>query len=273
MNRSFFPNPGKLDRRPSHTGGRQGITLWQFILELLGDETCRDIVTWTERPLEFKVMNSKEIAERWGIRKNRPKMNYDKLSRALRYYYRKNLIQHVPGKRQVYFFVEHPESLDFTQLLNKALSTHPLRATRKQSAFTSVQSSNPAKRRASAPDILVATKRVRDSEPLSMLGYPGNMVSPQQLLTLQSPFTQQIPQFINSGTSHQDIRQPLSNHSMASLEALLSSAASNPALLSSSLMMTSPPPSALTHSLIPPSLTRPATFQTVLDSGLVKGVF
>ena len=28
-------------------------------------------------------------------------MNYDKLSRALRYYYRKNLIQHVPGKRQV----------------------------------------------------------------------------------------------------------------------------------------------------------------------------
>ena len=41
------------------------------------------------------------MAIRWGNRKNRPKMNYDKLSRALRYYYRKNLIQHVPGKRQV----------------------------------------------------------------------------------------------------------------------------------------------------------------------------
>ena len=37
------------------SGGRQGVTLWQFILELLADETCHDIVAWTETPLEFKV--------------------------------------------------------------------------------------------------------------------------------------------------------------------------------------------------------------------------
>ena len=31
------------------------MTLWQFILELLADESCQDIVAWTENPLEFKV--------------------------------------------------------------------------------------------------------------------------------------------------------------------------------------------------------------------------
>ena len=148
-------------------------------------------------------MNSKEMAIRWGKRKNRPKMNYDKLSRALRYYYRKNLIQHVPGKRQVrviiifikimeknenqkkknkhnfipkilfqetrkltdppsqvYFFVEHPESLDFTQLLNNALKTHPTR-TRKPSAFTHVQGPGPAKRAPGNNDF-VNTFKVRE---------------------------------------------------------------------------------------------------------------
>jgi len=132
--------------RPMSNGidcGRQGVTLWQFILELLADPECNNIVSWTDVHLEFKVMNSKEMARRWGARKNRPKMNYDKLSRALRYYYRKNLIQHVPGKRQVYFFVEHPESLDFTQMLNTALRTHPLRSRRVTSAFSHVSSTVP----------------------------------------------------------------------------------------------------------------------------------
>lgn len=38
-------------------------------------------------------------------------MNYDKLSRSLRYYYEKGIMQKVAGERYVYRFVCHPETL------------------------------------------------------------------------------------------------------------------------------------------------------------------
>jgi len=46
-----------------------------------------------------------EVASRWGVRKNKPKMNYEKMSRAMRYYYDKNIILKTAGKRYVYRFV------------------------------------------------------------------------------------------------------------------------------------------------------------------------
>lgn len=266
LNRNYFPT-SKTERRPSSNGidcGRQGVTLWQFILELLADETCHDIVAWTETPLEFKVINSKEMAIRWGNRKNRPKMNYDKLSRALRYYYRKNLIQHVPGKRQVYFFVEHPESLDFTQLLNNSLATHPSRV-RKQSAFTHVTGRSNLKRPLSDPDLLSEIKRGRTVEPLSMLGYPGRNLS--QLLTLQSPFTQQLPKFFLQQGGIDMMRlgaDPLSRPDQPRTlgQIMMSSSASNPCVVTSAQL---------------PSLVMPSDSDlqniSVLDTGCVKTTY
>ena len=46
-----------------------------------------------------------EVARLWGARKNKPKMNYEKLSRGLRYYYDKNIIHKTAGKRYVYRYV------------------------------------------------------------------------------------------------------------------------------------------------------------------------
>lgn len=46
---------------------------------------------------EFKLRNQEEVAKCWGELKQRPGMNYDKLSRALRYYYQKNIIKKVNG--------------------------------------------------------------------------------------------------------------------------------------------------------------------------------
>lgn len=43
--------------------------------------------------MEFKLIEPEEVARRWGIQKNRPAMNYDKLSRSLRYYYEKGIMQ------------------------------------------------------------------------------------------------------------------------------------------------------------------------------------
>ena len=51
-----------------------------------------------------KLENLVQVARRWGIRKNKPKMNYEKLSRGLRYYYDKNIIQKTGGKRWTLHF-------------------------------------------------------------------------------------------------------------------------------------------------------------------------
>ncbi len=41
------------------------------------------------------MVNPDDVARRWGERKSKPNMNYDKLSRALRYYYDKNIMSKV----------------------------------------------------------------------------------------------------------------------------------------------------------------------------------
>ena len=75
------------------------------MLELLTDKTCQHFIVWTGDGWEFKMADPDEVARRWGIRKNKPKMNYEKLSRGLRYYYDKNIILKTSGKRYVYRFV------------------------------------------------------------------------------------------------------------------------------------------------------------------------
>lgn len=92
---------------PCFTGSGP-IQLWQFLLELLTDKTCQSFISWTGDGWEFKLTDPDEVARRWGIRKNKPKMNYEKLSRGLRYYYDKNIIHKTAGKRYVYRFVWVP---------------------------------------------------------------------------------------------------------------------------------------------------------------------
>lgn len=65
------------------------VTLWQFLLQLLLDPSNEQLICWTNEEGEFKLLQAEEVARLWGARKNKPNMNYDKLSRALRYYYDK----------------------------------------------------------------------------------------------------------------------------------------------------------------------------------------
>ena len=64
--------------------GSGQIQLWQFLLELLSDAANTAIITWEGTNGEFKLTDPDEVARRWGERKSKPNMNYDKLSRALR---------------------------------------------------------------------------------------------------------------------------------------------------------------------------------------------
>ncbi len=49
-------------------------------------------------------MDPEAVSRLWGARKRKPSMNYDKLSRAIRYYYDKKIMHKIHGKRYVYKF-------------------------------------------------------------------------------------------------------------------------------------------------------------------------
>eukprot|EP00118_Oscarella_pearsei_P008453 m.43584 g.43584 ORF g.43584 m.43584 type:complete len:949 (+) comp33455_c0_seq1:137-2983(+) len=85
--------------------GQPRLQLWQFLIEILNKAEFSSIIRWTGvEPGEFKVIETEEVARLWGLRKGRPNMNYDKLSRSLRYYYDKGILEKVPGQRLVYKF-------------------------------------------------------------------------------------------------------------------------------------------------------------------------
>ncbi|KAL1131064.1 hypothetical protein AAG570_012301, partial [Ranatra chinensis] len=105
--------------------GSGQIQLWQFLLELLSDSSNANCITWEGTNGEFKLTDPDEVARRWGERKSKPNMNYDKLSRALRYYYDKNIMTKVHGKRYAYKF-------DFQGL---AAATQPAAATDPATAY------------------------------------------------------------------------------------------------------------------------------------------
>ena len=83
------------------------ITLWQFLLHLLEDQRQRHLISWTGEDGEFKLLDAEEVARLWGLRKNKHNMNYDKLSRALRYYYDKvSLVLHSAGHGTVLLVIQ-----------------------------------------------------------------------------------------------------------------------------------------------------------------------
>ncbi|XP_070622186.1 ETS translocation variant 3 [Erythrolamprus reginae] len=88
----------------SSPGSRQ-IQLWHFILELLQKEEFHHVIAWQQGEYgEFVIKDPDEVARLWGRRKCKPQMNYDKLSRALRYYYNKRILHKTKGKRFTYKF-------------------------------------------------------------------------------------------------------------------------------------------------------------------------
>ncbi|XP_074759946.1 transcriptional regulator ERG isoform X4 [Athene noctua] len=107
---------GPTSSRLANPGSGQ-IQLWQFLLELLSDSSNSNCITWEGTDGEFKMTDPDEVARRWGERKSKPNMNYDKLSRALRYYYDKNIMTKVHGKRYAYKFDFHG--------IAQALQPHP----------------------------------------------------------------------------------------------------------------------------------------------------
>ncbi|KAB7498161.1 DNA-binding protein D-ETS-4 [Armadillidium nasatum] len=100
----------------SGTGGNRGgthIHLWQFLKELLlHPQLYGSCIRWLDRSKGvFKIEDSVRVARLWGKRKNRPAMNYDKLSRSIRQYYKKNIMKKTERSQRLVYQFCHPYGL------------------------------------------------------------------------------------------------------------------------------------------------------------------
>lgn len=80
--------------------------MWEFIRDMLFDSRYNpSLVKWEDREEGvFKFVKSDQVAKLWGRKKNNPAMTYEKLSRAMRYYYRRKILERIDGRRLVYKF-------------------------------------------------------------------------------------------------------------------------------------------------------------------------
>merc|ERR1711988_1395423 len=101
-------NPVPQQRKKGST-----LKISQWIVKLLRDpETNPSVIMWEDEPEgKFRVINSTAFAQLWAKEEKNPAMNYEKLSRAMRYYYRNKEIEMVKGERLTYKF--GPNMRDF----------------------------------------------------------------------------------------------------------------------------------------------------------------
>ena len=89
--------------------------LWHFLLDLLTDCEMLPVIRWYRHGVnsEFVLLDPNFVAKLWGARRGKQGMNYEKLSRSLRYYYDGNIIEKTPGLdgRFVYRYVCDLEEL------------------------------------------------------------------------------------------------------------------------------------------------------------------
>jgi len=98
---------GKMRNGGSH------IHLWQFLKELLQSPGIHgSCIRWLDRNKGvFKIEDSVRVARLWGKRKNRPAMNYDKLSRSIRQYYKKGIMKKTERSQRLVYQFCHPYCL------------------------------------------------------------------------------------------------------------------------------------------------------------------
>ncbi|XP_034273248.1 ETS homologous factor isoform X3 [Pantherophis guttatus] len=84
----------------------RGTHLWEFIRDiLLHPEKNPGLIKWEDRSEGiFRFLKSEAVAQLWGKKKNNSSMTYEKLSRAMRYYYKREILERVDGRRLVYKF-------------------------------------------------------------------------------------------------------------------------------------------------------------------------
>lgn len=108
---SSTSSTGTVAKTPRQGGSH--IHLWQFLKELLATpQTHGSAIRWLDRTKGvFKIEDSVRVARLWGRRKNRPAMNYDKLSRSIRQYYKKGIMKKTERSQRLVYQFCHPYCL------------------------------------------------------------------------------------------------------------------------------------------------------------------
>ncbi|NXM01458.1 ETV7 factor, partial [Tyrannus savana] len=83
--------------------------LWEYVYQLLSDSRYEPYIRWEDKEAKvFRVVNPNGLAQLWGNHKNRMNMTYEKMSRALRHYYKLNIIKKEPGQKLLFRFLKTP---------------------------------------------------------------------------------------------------------------------------------------------------------------------
>ncbi|XP_032421902.1 transcription factor ETV7 isoform X1 [Xiphophorus hellerii] len=83
--------------------------LWDYVYQLLCDDRYQDYIRWEDPDTHvFRVVDPNGLARLWGNHKNRDNMTYEKMSRALRHYYKLNIIQKERGQKLLFRFLKLP---------------------------------------------------------------------------------------------------------------------------------------------------------------------
>ncbi|NXP09142.1 ETV7 factor, partial [Thinocorus orbignyianus] len=83
--------------------------LWDYVYQLLSDSRYKPYIKWEDKEAKvFRVVNPNGLAQLWGNHKNRMNMTYEKMSRALRHYYKLNIIKKEPGQKLLFRFLKTP---------------------------------------------------------------------------------------------------------------------------------------------------------------------
>ncbi|KAK6191588.1 hypothetical protein SNE40_003238 [Patella caerulea] len=98
--------PGDEESRPHKDKKAKNQHLWEFIYDCLINPAYNpQFLRWeNQREGVFRFVQSEAVAQLWGGFKNNENMTYEKLSRAMRHYYKRGLLERVEGRRLVYKF-------------------------------------------------------------------------------------------------------------------------------------------------------------------------
>ncbi|XP_063073422.1 transcription factor ETV6 isoform X2 [Engraulis encrasicolus] len=86
--------------------------LWDYVYQLLSDSRYENYIRWEDPDTKvFRIMDPNGLARLWGNHKNRTNMTYEKMSRAMRHYYKLNIIRKEPGQRLLFRFMKTPDEI------------------------------------------------------------------------------------------------------------------------------------------------------------------
>ncbi|XP_049610708.1 transcription factor ETV7 isoform X1 [Syngnathus scovelli] len=86
--------------------------LSDYVYNLLCDDQYQEYIRWENRgSLVFRVVDPNGLARLWGHHKNRDNMTYEKMSRALRHYYKLNIIKKEHGQKLLFRFLKTPQDI------------------------------------------------------------------------------------------------------------------------------------------------------------------